>query len=87
METKGTQRWLRIREAARLLDVSESTVRSWLGRAKIEGFKLGGIVRVDRYSIEEFARAHRYADVVRPAGRFEHGRWAKLARPWTTLGR
>ncbi len=88
METENNRRWLRTREAARLLDVSESTVRSWLGLAKLEGFKAGTVVRVDRHSIEELARTHRYAEARRRrGGRFDHGRWTKLARPWPTSGR
>ncbi|MDP9476911.1 MAG: helix-turn-helix domain-containing protein [Actinomycetota bacterium] len=56
-------RWLRCREAASLLNVSEATVRRWLYREKLEGLKVGGVVRVDRRSIEKMARTHRYSDV------------------------
>lgn len=54
--------WLRVREAGRMLDVSESTVRTWLYREKLEGFKVDGVVRVDRSSIEKMAETNRYAD-------------------------
>jgi excisionase family DNA binding protein len=39
IESKDSPRWLRTREAARLLNVSDSTIRSWLRRDKIDGFK------------------------------------------------
>jgi excisionase family DNA binding protein len=55
--------WLRVREAAQELDVSESTVKRWLYREKLEGFKVGGVVRVSRRSIDEMARTNRYVDV------------------------
>lgn len=56
-------RWLRVREAARLLSVSESTVRLWLLVGRIDGFKVDGVVRVDRHSIEGLIIEHGYADV------------------------
>ncbi|MDP9476414.1 MAG: helix-turn-helix domain-containing protein [Actinomycetota bacterium] len=43
--------------------MSESTVRRWLYREKLEGLKVGGVVRVSRRSIDEMAGTHRYADV------------------------
>ena len=63
-----TPRWLRVREAARVLNVSESTVRGWLSRERLEGLKIGGVVRVDGHSIEKLARMHRYADVRKAQG-------------------
>lgn len=55
--------WLRVREAARLLNVSESTVRRWLYHEKLEGWKVDGVLRVDRRSIETMVKTHRYVDV------------------------
>ncbi len=63
MMIEGNPDWLRVREAGQMLGVSESTVRRWLYREKLEGLKVGGIVRVDRRSIEKMARTHRYSDV------------------------
>ncbi len=56
-------RWLRCREAASLLNVSEATIRRWLYREKLEGLKVGGVARVDRLSIEKMVARHRYANV------------------------
>jgi excisionase family DNA binding protein len=67
MTTNFKPEWLRIREAARMLDVSTSTVRRWLYREKLDGFKVGRVVRVDRRSIERLAEAHRYAHLARGA--------------------
>ncbi|MDP9479393.1 MAG: helix-turn-helix domain-containing protein [Actinomycetota bacterium] len=60
---EGKPGWIRVREAGQMLGVSESTVRRWLYRGKLEGLKVGGVVRVDRRSIEKMARTHRYSDV------------------------
>ena len=63
---KGNQpRWIRVRDAARALNVSESTIRRCLTGGDLEGIKVRGAVRVDRDSIERMARKRRYADVVR----------------------
>ncbi len=60
-------RWLRYSEAARILNVSRQTVSAWLYRGDLEGFKLDGVVRVDRLSIERLTKTHRYADKRRHA--------------------
>jgi hypothetical protein len=54
---------LRIYEAAREPDVSESTPRRWLLRGKLEGLKIEGVVCVESRSIEKLPRTDRYADV------------------------
>lgn len=53
-------RWLRIREAAADLRVSETTIRSWLSTGKLEGFKIHGVVRVDREAINKLAKTQPY---------------------------
>jgi excisionase family DNA binding protein len=73
-----TPRWLRVREAARVLNVSESTVRRLLSRERLEGLKIGGVVRVDNHSIEKLARTHRYADVREAQGHAAVSRWRRL---------
>lgn len=63
MIDEDSANWLRIPEAARAMNVSESTVWRWLHREKLEGIKVGRVVRIDPDSIEKMARAHQYADV------------------------
>ncbi len=71
-------RWLRTRDAARILNVSESTIRSWLYREKLAGFKVDGVVRVDSRSIEKLPRTHQYRDVWKARRRAEVSRWRRL---------
>jgi hypothetical protein len=68
---------LRIYEAAREPDVSESTPRRWLFREKLAGFKVDGVVRIDSRSIEKLPRTHQYKDVW-DARRAEVSRWRRL---------
>jgi excisionase family DNA binding protein len=81
VEVDDYRRWLRVREAALALNVSESTARRWLLRGKLEGLKVDGVVRVDSRSIEELPRTHRYADVL------EAKRRAGVFRWWPTRNR
>jgi len=62
-KVEANLRWFRIHEAARVLNVGESTIRRWLLRGKLEGLKVDSVVRVDSRSIEKLPRMHRYADV------------------------
>lgn len=80
IETKDNNRWLRTREAARLLNVSDTTIRSWLRRAKIDGFKVDGVVRVDRESIDRFVETHPYATGARNGRPSALSRWRKSLR-------
>jgi len=73
-----TPRWLRIREAAEELNISESTVRGWLLRGKLEGLKVDAVVRVDRNSIEKLARMHRYAEARKAQQRSTVSPWKRL---------
>jgi hypothetical protein len=73
----NTPRWLRTRDAARILNVSDSTVRSWLFCEKLAGFKVDGVVRIDSRSIEKLPRTHQYKDVW-DARRAEVSRWRRL---------
>lgn len=59
-EIQESLRWLRVSEARNLLNVSDSTVRRWLADGKLRGFKDGGVVRVDRESIDRFVEASPY---------------------------
>lgn len=60
IEIQESPRWLRVSEARNLLNVSDSTVRRWLADDKLRGFKDGGVVRVDRESIDRFVEARPY---------------------------
>lgn len=81
IEREDDLRWLRYPEAARLLNVSVSTVRAWLQRGYLEGFKIDGLVRIDRLSIERLAKTHRYADRPRRV-KIAPRRWTpNLSRP------
>ncbi len=61
LEINDGARWLRVRDAARVMSVSESTIRRWLLREKLAGFKIDGVVRINRDAIEEMVEAHRYS--------------------------
>jgi excisionase family DNA binding protein len=82
IEVEGNPRWLRVREAARVLNVSESTARRWLSRGKLEGLKVDGVVRVDGHSIEKLPRTHRYADVRKAQRSAALSRWSRLQAGW-----
>ncbi len=86
IEMEDDLRWLRCREAACLLNVSVSTVRAWLQRGYLEGFKIDGLVRIDRLSIERLARTHRYADKHRRAEVATRPGSPDLYRPRGTTG-
>jgi excisionase family DNA binding protein len=65
MDARMRPRWLKVGEAAELLNVSESTIRRCLADGELEGIKVRGAVRADRDSIGRMARKRRYADVAR----------------------
>ena len=72
-------RYIKIREAARLLAVSESTVRRWLAEGRLEGFRVRGVVRVDREFIDRFVEAHPYAVAARKG---RPSALSRLGRSW-----
>lgn len=80
IEKEDNPRWLRTREVARLLNVSDSTVRSWLSRTKIDGFKVDGVVRVDRESIDRFVETHSYTARARNGRSSTLSRWRRSLR-------
>ncbi len=70
------QKNLRISEAAEELNVSSSSVRRWLTNGRLQGWKEGRVVRVDRGSIQRFvgnrpysqgSREEVFTDYSRPA--------------------
>jgi excisionase family DNA binding protein len=83
LERVDQQEWLRIREAAQLLRVSDRTIRRWLAGGTLKGFKVGSVVRVDGESIDGLAEAHPYAAMsrkVRPSALSRLGRgWRRHA--------
>jgi excisionase family DNA binding protein len=76
-------RYIKIREAAELLQLSDRTIRRWLASGALEGFKVGGVVRVDVESIDKLAEAHPYVAMsrkVRPSALSRLGRgWRRHA--------
>lgn len=78
-----TPRLLRIREVAADLNVSETTVRRWLTSGKLEGIKVGGIVRVAPKAIERFVTTHPYRAATgnaKPSALARLGRTLRKAR-------
>ena len=69
-----TLKHYRVDETAEELNVSESTIRRWLANGKLKGWKEGGVVRIERESIDQFVKAHPYT--ARP----RKGRPSPLAR-------
>jgi excisionase family DNA binding protein len=47
---------LRPCEVARMLDVSEPTVRRWLASGRLPGVRVGGRLRVDPTAVVEFVK-------------------------------
>jgi excisionase family DNA binding protein len=43
-------------QAARELGVSESTVRRWLAEGRLNGFRIGGRLRLERHALERVVR-------------------------------
>jgi excisionase family DNA binding protein len=43
-------------EAARELDVSESTIRRWLAEGRVPGIRVGGRLRLEREALQEAVR-------------------------------
>ncbi len=72
-------KYIKIREAARLFEVSDRTIRRWLADGKLEGFKVGGVVRVDGESIDGLAEAHPYPTAVRKG---RPSALSRLGRSW-----
>lgn len=55
-------RYLSVKDAARWLGISNSSVRRHLASGKLEGIKLGGRVLVSRDCLESRPTRHRYVD-------------------------
>ncbi len=58
-------RWLKIREAADKLNVSETTIRRLLASGDLEGAKVRGAVRIDGDDVDRYLKERRYADLRR----------------------
>lgn len=56
-------RWLKIRETADKLNVSETTVRRLLASGDLEGAKVRGAVRVDGFDVDRYLKKRRYTDL------------------------
>ncbi len=84
IESAESPRWLRVSEAKDLLNVSDSTVRRWLTDGRLTGWREGGVVRVDKVSINRFIEAHPYK-ATSPNGRsLALGRWRRSLRRRTS---
>lgn len=68
-------RWLQVKEAAELLNVSEATIRRCLRSGELEGIKVRGAVRVDRDDLERMSKRRRYVDVASGAPRMIEDRF------------
>ncbi len=71
-ESRGVRhpRWLKIHEAAELLNVSKTTVRRLLASGALEAIKVGRAVRVDRDDLDRYVAEHRYAYLTPTTERF-----------------
>jgi excisionase family DNA binding protein len=58
---------LRIDEAAKLLGVEISTLRSWVYKKRIPYVKLGGCLRFRRADLDDFISEHRVPAIVTDA--------------------
>jgi excisionase family DNA binding protein len=74
----NARRWLRIRDAAHVLNVSESTIGRWLVSEKLDGWKVDNVVRVDANSVEKLIKTHSYIRVHRARQQAALSRWRRL---------
>jgi len=55
----NTKELLRVSEAAKLFDVTASSIYSWIERGKLPYYKLVGTIRLKRSELEEWFEARR----------------------------
>ena len=75
-----TPRYIKIREAGRLLSVSERTILRFLAGDVLDGFKVGAVVRVNRESIDKLIRTHPYPAATRKGRLSPLERWSRSLR-------
>ena len=83
MEIDPVHIHLRIHDTARLLNVSERTVRRWLASGDLQGIKVKGIIRIAPEAIERFLATHPYRAATRnakPSALARLGRTLRKAR-------
>ena len=58
-DAKDAKELLRVSDAARLFDVTVSSIYSWIERGKLPHYKLVGTIRLKRSELEEWFEARR----------------------------